>query len=251
MAQNFHKFEDWSFEDSSSTSKKGGDTTALLKFYRKLSLFILKGTATILTRGSENVAIGTQSEGLEIIKAAVNSTLFSILDGIEWNFSHWQRNGTAQVTETGHQSLKSLFPEHKKKFGQFIPSYCIDFVDITKARNINDINTRNCILLCNLLFLRDEIAKGMQNIIENKLRGDITNDIRYFEDNCNLMENLVVPNFVKRCGKAIKEYLKEAIFYSGLDWSSLTRPSGKSNLIRYSIILLLCTARICVHPRIH
>ena len=197
-----------------------------MKFYRKLSLFILKGSAAILTRGGETGLAAAKGEGVEIIKSAVNSTLFSILDGIEWNFSNWQRNFNAQMTEIGHQGLKSLFPDHKRKFGQFIPSYCIDFVDITKARNINDVNTRNCILLCNLIFLRDQIAKGMQQVIEIKLRADISNEIRYFEDNCNLMENLVVPNFVKRSGRTIKEYLKEAIFYSGLDWSSLARPSG-------------------------
>jgi hypothetical protein len=84
---------------------------------------------------------------VERIRIALLDVLFATIDGFESQASRWRDHSTGNafdglpgwVEDVTYKKLRSILPDHKIKFGQFIPSECENFVDITKVKEFKAI----------------------------------------------------------------------------------------------------------------
>lgn len=101
---------------------------------------ILNRNATTIQNANSN------SLHVEKIRIALLDSLFGLLDGFEIQLSEWRDHtkentdrDPAWVPDVTFDRLKSILPEHKMKFGQFVASECETFVDITKLKDYRDM----------------------------------------------------------------------------------------------------------------
>jgi hypothetical protein len=196
-------------------------------------------------------------------KQTVVTLLFGILDGFEWQAGEWKDFlnplsadidlvDPSEIPFTVEKRMESIFHNQKKKFGQFIPSNCINFVEIKKTSNYNDVNQRHYMIVCNLLYLRETVVPNIKQMFQKKLNDDFDNELQTFLWNCNYLYDILVKSFIGRQGRIVQDHIREAIFYSGLDWSTLVAPTG--NIVtdyRSKTVLLLYSPTFCLHTRLH
>jgi exocyst complex component 2 len=231
----FFHFEDWTFENQSfSPGKEQFDSTTLLKLANKYSKFLLRSLALVISNEEEIVddKDAPNAVHIEKVRIALFESLFGFLDGFQWQLSQWRDPESSKnissvpgwVPEIHHTKLKSILPDQKSKFGQFAATECANFVEMMKPKDYKKLDDRHLMILCNLMYLRNGILQNLTQIFESKFHVDIGRDTQFFAETSDLLERIVVLNFAKRQCAMIKQLIKTAFLFSGLDWASLNKP---------------------------
>lgn len=79
-------------------------------------------------------------------------------------------------------------------------------------------------VLCNLIYLKNEVLSSLSQIFESKFQMDVSLDTQFVIDTANSLERIIVFNFAKRQNAILRQYVTKAVFYSGLDWACLVKP---------------------------
>jgi hypothetical protein len=232
VSRSFFQFEDWTFENNATSSGNQYDCSSLMKFSSIFFKFVIRGLALIAANDNiqEDVTI-SNTEHTEKIRVAIFESMLGLLDGFQCQLSRFRNPTDKQVSDipgwahpTETVKLKSILPDQKNKFGQFIPSECTNLVEMAVPKDFRRTDDRNLMILCNLIYSRHILLEQLNNIFQTKFHQDISMDTIFFIENIDLLERIILLNFVKRQGLVIRNYIKNAIFYSGLDWSSLNKP---------------------------
>ena len=187
-----HQFEFWGFEsfltEISPDKVNKPDSTNLMKLNKQIFKVMLRSLSMVLfsnqKRENQELDFDANQHHIRHIRLAIEECCFGLLDGFQWHIGHWRDSETnAQfeevegwVPEMKNPRLRTILPEQKFKFGQFIPPDCAHFVEIVHAKNFKDLDTRILMTLGNVQYMLKVILPGTKLFVQEKFNLDITLD---------------------------------------------------------------------------
>ncbi len=241
VSRSFHEFEDWQFENHSRINRNNKyDSTFLIKIQNNICKVTLRALS-IIVFGKESLDAGVTDElfkenspPIDIIRSAINETMFGFLDGFHFHVAYWRdpeglarfENIAGWVPDINHHKLKTIILEQKVRFGEFNPPECANFVETVKPKDFKNLDIRSFMTLCNLYYSDNYIFPSLMDMILEKFNTDMSSDLTFYLEISGILKQIIILNFAKRQNDVIGGLVKQSVFYSGLDWASLQAPRG-------------------------
>ncbi|KAJ3021313.1 hypothetical protein HKX48_008789 [Thoreauomyces humboldtii] len=249
-SRNFYKYEDWTFEQDTTTTAKAAatnsgpvpgiatsqplsqtlalaaDSTTLLKLFYRLHTYVVRCLHRIA--GSSPAALVSVAEA---VRSAMNASMFAALDGLLW----------AAICGTSQVADENAGPETRAVMGN-TPIW----KRRVKALDISQPEVRILVAICNLQFLRKSALPKLTTLYIDRF-GDAAGSAEPYElyDAMSQLDSLLFRNYITRTAGGVSSVVRSGILFEGLDWAGLTRPQEVRPYV-FRLLLHLVTTHATV-----
>ncbi|KAK0529701.1 Exocyst complex component S5 [Tilletia horrida] len=209
----FHMLEDWTLDT---------DAPSTTLFLRDLALFQRNNVKEAFSIAGGKVEDGKArersipAEFTGRIKASFLNGLYTFLDGL------------VQLAFSEYDPLDPTTSTSEKVFA-----------DTNVSIDVRELDARILLGVTNIDHLRRTVLPALFQLISDSLHVKMAEDLKTVEEVAQQLDGILFDDYVKRKSDIISDILQEGILKSGINWSTIPKPSEVHPFIYNALLALV------------